>query len=55
MNYPNLSFEMDRLEFGCVLSGQMSRRHLGVTNCSRVPAVLSWQLEECSPGLDLPL
>ena len=45
IDYPNLSFESSRVEFGSCLSDTTRRVPVRVTNCSAVDVVYSWAWE----------
>ncbi|QDZ25387.1 hypothetical protein HOP50_17g79270 [Chloropicon primus] len=44
VNYPNLSFNVGRVDFGCILNDTLAREHVEVTNMSKVDANFNWWL-----------
>ena len=44
VNYPNLSFNIGRVDFGCILNDTLAREHVEVTNVSKVDATYNWWL-----------
>ena len=44
VNYPNLSFNIGRVDFGCILNDTLAREHVEVTNISKVDATYKWWL-----------
>ena len=44
VNYPNLGFNMGRVDFGCILNDTLAREHVVVTNHSKVDATFNWWL-----------
>ena len=45
VNYPNLSFNRGRVDFGCILNDTLAREYLQITNVSKVDAKFSWYLQ----------
>jgi hydrocephalus-inducing protein len=46
LNYPNLKFDAESIDFGCILTDTESRKYLIVTNTSSVVARYEWVFEQ---------
>eukprot|EP00232_Nephroselmis_pyriformis_P008175 CAMPEP_0182895474 /NCGR_PEP_ID=MMETSP0034_2-20130328/25702_1 /TAXON_ID=156128 /ORGANISM="Nephroselmis pyriformis, Strain CCMP717" /LENGTH=2117 /DNA_ID=CAMNT_0025029307 /DNA_START=132 /DNA_END=6482 /DNA_ORIENTATION=- len=42
INFPNVELDTMRMDFGCVLNDTTQRKHLKITNVSKVPAEYKW-------------